>query len=270
MPNVMVHIISPRPGFTCPWRIGTVSRFQRNVTLLHRSKATIRQPQVRLAIRRTNPEFLLHPIKRATNEKPQQEKRKNSFAWPSAMLAKPPWLMATSKLNGTFFRCLRWPASRASSSNCERATNAKRSLRPAAYLTGMLTSVVFGVYPMVLPARNPLYSLTVATAKAGDYGLKIGLVWWIIGIILEALEPVKGMPYNSGLAESFHRQTVEPAKPADFPLAFSTRVRRRASPCALFALHQQMDVAGTNSARGTHPKAEERTDPRKRLKLLPR
>jgi cytochrome bd ubiquinol oxidase subunit II len=53
-----------------------------------------------------------------------------------------------------------------------------------AYLTGMLTSVVFGVYPMVLPARNPVYSLTVASAKAADYGLKIGLIWWTFGIIL--------------------------------------------------------------------------------------
>ena len=24
------------------------------------------------------------------------------------------------------------------------------------------------------------------TAKAGDYGLKIGLVWWIVGMILAA------------------------------------------------------------------------------------
>jgi cytochrome d ubiquinol oxidase subunit II len=55
-----------------------------------------------------------------------------------------------------------------------------------AYLTGMLTSVVFGVYPMVLPARNSLYSLTVSGAKAGAYGLKIGLVWWAIGMILAA------------------------------------------------------------------------------------
>ena len=50
----------------------------------------------------------------------------------------------------------------------------------------MLTSVVFGVYPMVLPARDPLYSLTVTNAKAGAYGLKIGLVWWVIGISLAA------------------------------------------------------------------------------------
>jgi cytochrome d ubiquinol oxidase subunit II len=62
----------------------------------------------------------------------------------------------------------------------------KAFLASCAYLTGMLTSVVFGVYPMVLPARNPVYSLTVASAKAGAYGLKIGLVWWVIGMILAA------------------------------------------------------------------------------------
>jgi cytochrome d ubiquinol oxidase subunit II len=59
-------------------------------------------------------------------------------------------------------------------------------LASCGYLLGMLTSVVFGVYPMVLPARNPAYSLTVANAKAADYGLKIGLVWWIIGMLLAA------------------------------------------------------------------------------------
>ena len=29
-------------------------------------------------------------------------------------------------------------------------------------------------------------SLTVESAKAGDYGLKIGLVWWVFGILLVA------------------------------------------------------------------------------------
>jgi cytochrome bd ubiquinol oxidase subunit II len=68
---------------------------------------------------------------------------------------------------------------------------AKRAERKAffascAYLTGMLTSVVFGLYPMVLPARNPAYSLTTANAKAGSYGLQVGLIWWAIGMILAA------------------------------------------------------------------------------------
>jgi len=60
----------------------------------------------------------------------------------------------------------------------------KAFLASGGYLTGMLTSVVFGVYPMVLPARNPIYSFTVNTAKAADYGLKVGLIWWVLGMIL--------------------------------------------------------------------------------------
>lgn len=54
------------------------------------------------------------------------------------------------------------------------------------YLTGMLTSVAFGIYPMVLPARNPVYSLTVGSAKAGTYGLRVGAIWWTLGTILAA------------------------------------------------------------------------------------
>lgn len=57
-------------------------------------------------------------------------------------------------------------------------------LASCGYLLGMLTSVVFGVYPMVLPARNAAYSLTITNAKAGDYGLKVGVIWWIIGMLL--------------------------------------------------------------------------------------
>ena len=50
----------------------------------------------------------------------------------------------------------------------------------AAYIVGMLTSVTFTLYPNVLPATTGLaYNLTVANAKAADYGLKIGLIWWL-------------------------------------------------------------------------------------------
>jgi cytochrome d ubiquinol oxidase subunit II len=57
-------------------------------------------------------------------------------------------------------------------------------LASCAYLLGMLGSVVFTVYPMVLPARDGVHSLTISNAKAGAYGLKVGLVWWIVGMIL--------------------------------------------------------------------------------------
>lgn len=63
----------------------------------------------------------------------------------------------------------------------------KSFLSSCGYLIGMLTSVVFGLYPLVLPADgNPAYSLTVDNAKAGDYGLRIGLAWWIVGMALVA------------------------------------------------------------------------------------
>ena len=56
-----------------------------------------------------------------------------------------------------------------------------------AYLTGMLASAVFSLYPNVLPSNlNPFDGLTVRNAKAADYGLKIGLLWWLIGMALAA------------------------------------------------------------------------------------
>jgi cytochrome d ubiquinol oxidase subunit II len=58
-------------------------------------------------------------------------------------------------------------------------------LASCAYLLGMLLSVVFGLYPNVLPAStNPAYSLTIQNTKAADYGLRIGLIWWAIGMAL--------------------------------------------------------------------------------------
>jgi len=61
----------------------------------------------------------------------------------------------------------------------------KGFLASCLYLVGMLTSVVFGLYPLVLPASTgPAYSLTIYNAKAADYGLRVGLVWWFIGMAL--------------------------------------------------------------------------------------
>jgi cytochrome d ubiquinol oxidase subunit II len=65
-----------------------------------------------------------------------------------------------------------------------RKNESKAFFGSCTYLAGMLTSVVFGVYPMVLPARNPLYAMTAENARAGAYGLKIGLIWWFVGILL--------------------------------------------------------------------------------------
>jgi cytochrome bd ubiquinol oxidase subunit II len=82
-----------------------------------------------------------------------------------------------------------FPALAIAGAICVKGFLAKRHERNAflsscAYLTGMLSSVVFGVYPMVLPARDRAYSLTLDSAKAGSYGLKVGLAWWVIGMLL--------------------------------------------------------------------------------------
>jgi len=55
-----------------------------------------------------------------------------------------------------------------------------------AYIIGMLTSLTYSLFPNVLPSSaSPNHAgLTIANARAADYGLKIGLVWWAIGMAL--------------------------------------------------------------------------------------
>jgi len=66
-----------------------------------------------------------------------------------------------------------------------RADPKKAFLASSAYLLGMLTSAAFGLYPYVLPALpggGP--GMTAQAAAAPEYGLKIGLAWWIPGMLL--------------------------------------------------------------------------------------
>ena len=61
----------------------------------------------------------------------------------------------------------------------------KAFLASCAYIVGMLTSAATGLYPYVLPAAtNPAYGLTVYSAHGPEHGLRVGLVWWIIGMVL--------------------------------------------------------------------------------------
>ena len=53
-----------------------------------------------------------------------------------------------------------------------------------AFITGLLISSAFGVYPLVLPATDPAQSLTIQNASASAYGQTVGLIWWSIGIVL--------------------------------------------------------------------------------------
>jgi len=58
-------------------------------------------------------------------------------------------------------------------------------LASCGYLMGMLASVAFGLYPYLLPASTePASSITVENAKAPSYGLEVGIIWWVIGMVL--------------------------------------------------------------------------------------
>ncbi len=58
-------------------------------------------------------------------------------------------------------------------------------LSSATYLVGMLASVAFGLYPYVLPSNgDPSLGLTAQGVAAPAAGLRIGLYWWIPGMIL--------------------------------------------------------------------------------------
>ncbi len=102
-----------------------------------------------------------------------------TFALRPGMLAHfntSPWgyifpILAVGGLAGTCYALFR---------GYERAAFAGSS----AYIVGMLAGTAFGLYPNVLPAVNPAYSLTVYNAAASHYGLMVGLIWWSIGILL--------------------------------------------------------------------------------------
>ena len=52
------------------------------------------------------------------------------------------------------------------------------------YITFLLVGAAFALYPVVLPARDHQYDLTIYNTAAGTHGLSVGLVWWSFGAVL--------------------------------------------------------------------------------------
>jgi cytochrome bd ubiquinol oxidase subunit II len=60
-------------------------------------------------------------------------------------------------------------------------------LASAAFIDGMLTSAAAGVFPYVPPSVSEVNpGLTVFNSAPAQYGLKIGLAWWIPGLLMAA------------------------------------------------------------------------------------
>jgi cytochrome d ubiquinol oxidase subunit II len=53
------------------------------------------------------------------------------------------------------------------------------------YLVFMLVGAAVGLYPTLLPSStDPSRNITIASALAGPHSLRVGLIWWSIGLIL--------------------------------------------------------------------------------------
>jgi cytochrome d ubiquinol oxidase subunit II len=56
------------------------------------------------------------------------------------------------------------------------------------YLAAMLAGAAAGLFPVLLPAvGNQGQDITVARALAGPHVLRVGIVWWSLGILLALL-----------------------------------------------------------------------------------
>lgn len=58
-------------------------------------------------------------------------------------------------------------------------------LSSSLFIGSMLASTAFGLFPTVLPSSiDPQHNLTVYNTAAREYGLNVGMTWWVIGILL--------------------------------------------------------------------------------------
>lgn len=66
-----------------------------------------------------------------------------------------------------------------------RAQELRAFLCSCGYIAGMLASAALGLYPYVLPSSgDPSLGLTIERTAAGPYGLHVGLMWWIPGVLV--------------------------------------------------------------------------------------
>jgi cytochrome d ubiquinol oxidase subunit II len=61
-------------------------------------------------------------------------------------------------------------------------------LASCAYLSTMMCGAAAGLFPVLLPSTNSRsQSITIANALAGPHTLRVGLAWWVFGIMLALL-----------------------------------------------------------------------------------
>lgn len=83
-------------------------------------------------------------------------------------------------------------------------------LSSSAAIAGMIGGAAFGLYPVVLPSTfGAQFDLTIWNASAQAYGLRIGVIWWSIGIVL-------AIAYFSFLYYTYRGKVSADADPASY------------------------------------------------------
>ncbi len=118
-------------------------------------------------------------------------------AWWGVLVTSIAALIATSSIRpgiwteyfstpGGFLFPLIGGASLAGMAYFHRRGNDKGAFLSSSFFIGsMLSATAFGLYPVLLPSSiDPANSLTIWNASAHAYGLRVGIVWWILGMVL--------------------------------------------------------------------------------------
>ena len=114
-----------------------------------------------------------------------------------------PWLWVFPLIAAMGLQLLRWSFS--------ASLHLWAFLGSAVFIAGLLCSAAFGLFPLVLPASgDPSLSLTIHNVAAGQYGLKLGFVWWIPGFVLAVIySTLVYRHFHGKVKESGHQQEEE-------------------------------------------------------------
>jgi cytochrome bd ubiquinol oxidase subunit II len=113
--------------------------------------------------------FILTLVSLAATIAIRPETLANYDAYPVAFLIP---LAVGVSLGGMFYFCRSGADRQAFASSC-------------VYLASMLVGAAVSLYPRLLPSSSDLeYDLTVQNSISGPYALRVGLVWWAVGMVL--------------------------------------------------------------------------------------
>jgi cytochrome d ubiquinol oxidase subunit II len=128
----------------------------------------------------------------AVNEKSRELARRlvpllivlTAFGVPVTVAVRPRTMHNFSEYPLIYVIPLAVAASLASMWTFERRAKEKAALLSScAYIVAMLAGVAAALYPSLLPSSgDPARDITIYNAATGEYALRVGLIWWALGM----------------------------------------------------------------------------------------